>query len=76
MNPTTKTNAQIGYKNGKALKDIIPPIYSEFRKLNPLLNDDNFSVKKTRKTIEIFKPYEIFPEWPSDEEVNVYIFIK
>lgn len=62
----------LNIKSGKNLKEIIPPNFaSNQRILNLILNDENFTIKKHRDYIPPYEPYDIFPEWPSEEEVEV-----
>ena len=59
-------------KIGKPLKEIIPSIYNNYRIMNTLHNYENFVVKKLRDYTPPYEPYQIFPEWPLEDEIKVY----
>ncbi len=59
------------FKNGKILKEFIPSSFQNYRIMNPLYNYEDFTIKKSRDYIPPFEPFDIFPEWPSEEEVEV-----
>jgi len=64
------------YKNGKPLKDFVPPIYSDIRKMNNLLKNESFAFNYKKDTEYLFSPSENFPDWPSEEEIEVKFYIK
>jgi hypothetical protein len=59
-------------KPAKPPREIIPPFFTEIRKSNPILkNEEIFKVRKPKKVKEYLNLYEDFPEWPTKEEVDV-----
>lgn len=62
------------YKNGKSLKEIVPPIFTEARKMNNLINNEIFKINTIKEENNFLKPAVIFPEWPSEEEIEVKFF--
>jgi len=70
-NNNQKPVLSLNYKNGRNLKEIIPPIYQNIRIMNPLYNYENFSIKKPRNYVPPYVPFEVFPEWPSEIDVEV-----
>ncbi len=74
-NTNYKSIVATTYKNGKPLKEFVPPVFKETRIMNVLFNNENFTVKNKKENLNFFKPNEPFPEWPSDEEIEVRLFI-
>ena len=72
INNPTKPNLTPIIKIGKPLKEIIPSIYNNYRIMNTLHNYENFVVKKLRDYTPPYEPYQIFPEWPLEDEIKVY----
>lgn len=70
----TKNFISSNYKTGKNLKDFIPHNLASIRVNNPIIKNENFSIKKQRDYLPPYEPNEIFPEWPSEEEVEVKLF--
>ena len=58
-------------KQGKPLQQIIPNNFPHTRQMNLVFNYQNFKVKKGRDYIPPYEPFEIFPLWPEEEEVEV-----
>lgn len=65
-----KENAQksgIQRKQGKALKEFVPPSKNAIREMNFFK-----APTEINRTFKIeFEPVELFPEWPGDEEAKV-----
>ncbi len=69
-----RTNAAASsIKSGRSLKEIIPASFQNHRIMTPLFNYDNFKIKKERDYSPPYDPFDIFPEWPSEDEVQVLI---
>ncbi len=66
-----------GTKQAKPPRDIVPPIFTEIRKPNPIIkNEEIFKIKKPKKVKEYLNLIEDFPEWPTKEELDVIKNIK
>ena len=55
-------------KIGRPIREVVPPANKPSRENNPVRIPESF-VREYHCEVE---PYELFPEWPSEEEVNVY----
>jgi hypothetical protein len=59
-------------KNGRSPREIIPPIFNEIRKLTPIIKKgETFEIKKSKKVKNYLKLSPDFPEWPTQEEIEV-----
>ena len=59
-------------KQGRLPRDVLPPNYIEIRKTNSIIKSDElFNLKKPKNVKEYLKPFEDFPDWPSQEEIEV-----
>ena len=66
-----RTTVPLNIKAGRSLKDIIPTNFHNHRIMNRLFNYESYMVKKGRDYVPSYEPFEIFPEWPPEEEVEV-----
>ena len=69
----SKPNDSLNFKIGKPIKEIIPNTFPNHRIMNSFYNTDNFIVKKQRDYKPPYEPYELFPEWPLEEEIEVFL---
>ncbi len=67
-------------KQIKPPREVIPPIFTEIRKPNPILikieDTEKSDQKKAKKIHEILQSSEEFPDWPNQEELEVKYKIK
>ena len=53
------------------MQKIIPNNLTNYHKINPLFNNENFMVKKGRDYEPPYEPFNLFPPWPKKEEIEV-----
>ncbi len=74
MNPKIKkdnpTKLNIQRKQGKSVKEFVPPSKNSVREMIYFKQPSEMN----RKFKADFEPIDLFPEWPSEEEVKVIKF--
>lgn len=61
------TKPTVSRKQGKNIKDFVPPSKNAVREMNHFKQPSEFN----RSFKAEFEPIELFPEWPGDEEAKV-----
>ena len=71
-NSNSNSNTKIYPKQGRSPLEIIPPIFNEIRKTTPIIKKgETFEIKKPKKVKNYLKLSPDFPEWPTQEELQV-----
>jgi len=57
-------------KKGKIARDFVPPSKNPIRDMIPFKIPNDF----TRSFKNEFEPIDLYPEWPTEEEIKVHFF--
>ena len=59
------------FKKGKPIEQIIPNNFLTPRQMNSIFNYKDFIINKERDYTPPYEPFDIFPTWPKEEEIEV-----